>query len=137
MKEFWAGLMSVFTSKQIPIKPFASGEEFAQSVREYVGKLKSENQDASVFVNDVWKERIDKDWREALSKNGVLGKAEYAALDEQVSELSRETVDLKFVLYIVVILLLLGAGWWFFVRKPKSAGAPPPEPPPSVPPEGE
>ncbi len=129
--EFWAGVQKEFTTKEIPIKPFSNGQEFSANVREYAEQLKASGQDPSVFVDEVWKQHIDKDWREALCKESILGKTEYASLDAVVGDLSKEKVDLKFILYIVIILALLFGGWWFFIRKPKGQAAEPPPAPPA------
>jgi hypothetical protein len=97
-------------------------------VRTYVDNLKKDDQDPSAFVNELWKGRIDREWREALSKESMLGKTEYAALDKLVSELSQGKVDQKFILYSLLVVLLVAAAWWFFVRKPKPKPAPPGQP---------
>jgi hypothetical protein len=73
----------------------------------------------------VWKTRIDKEWRDALSRDGMLGKEEYAALDKMVGELAESKFDMKFVLYIGIIALVALVLWWLLARKPK--------PPPAAP----
>jgi hypothetical protein len=114
---FWAGLQHEFTLKQLTVLPFTDAAGFSSSVRAYVEAVKQSGQDASVFADEVWKGRIDKEWREALSKETMLGKTEYAALDKLVSELSKEKVDLRFILYIAIIIVIAVAVWWFFIRK--------------------
>jgi hypothetical protein len=76
-----------------------------------------------VFVNDIWKERIDKEWRESLIREKMLGKAEYAALDRLVSELAQEKLDQRFLIYSLIVVALVLVAWWVFTRKPKT---PPP-----------
>jgi hypothetical protein len=116
----WDGIAKEFTTKGITVDPFHDGASFASSIRNYMNTLKESGQDASTFVNDVWKARIDKEWREALAKPGVLGSAEYAALDREVSQLTRPAIDVKFIVYSLIVILLALAVWWFFVRKPKN-----------------
>jgi hypothetical protein len=116
---FWAGLQREFTTKQLTVLPFTDAPGFSASMRAYVEAVKQSGQDATVFADEVWKGRIDKEWREALSKETMLGKAEYAALDKLVSELSKEKVDLKFILYIAIVIVIGIAVWWFFIRKSK------------------
>jgi hypothetical protein len=116
---FWGGLRKEFTDKGVTVDPFLDAPGFAASVRTYVAGLKASGQDPSVFVNEIWRAKIDKEWRDALSREGMLGKAEYASLDKMVSELSQDKFDLKFVIYLLVVVLLVFGGWWFFVRKPK------------------
>ena len=116
---FWAALQQEFTTKQLTVLPFTDAAGFSASMRAYVDAVKQSGQDASVFVDEVWKGRVDKEWREALSKESMLGKTEYAALDKLVSELSKETIDLKFLLYIAIFLAVVFLLWWFFFRKAK------------------
>ncbi len=117
---FWASLQKEFTDKQLTILPFTDAAGFSASIRAYVEAVKQSGQDPRVFVEDVWRDRIDKEWRDALSKDSMLGKAEYAALDKLVSELSRDKFDMKFVVYILLVIAVVIALWWFFIRKPKA-----------------
>ncbi len=112
-----------FSANGITLQPFNDAKTFSQSVRAYIATLKTSGQDPTVFVDKVWKERIDKEWREVLSKESMLGKAEYAALDQLVSELHAEQVGGHFYLYVVLILALIVAIWWFFFRKPRARKA--------------
>jgi len=116
---FWAALSQEFTSRGVSIKPFSDAPSFSASVRVYVDSAKASGADASVFVNDIWKERIDKEWRDALSKESMLGKVEYAALDKYVSELGQQKFDTKFILYIILFAAVVAGIWWFVGRKPK------------------
>jgi len=123
-KTFWTAIQKEFTDKAIPVNSFSDARTFSESIRSYVQMAKTSGEDPSVFVNDVWKARIDKEWREALTKDAMLGRAEYAALDKLVSELGAQKFDLRFVLYALVVLALAIAVWWFFIRKPKPASTP-------------
>jgi hypothetical protein len=116
---FWASLQKEFTDKQLTILPFTDAAGFSASIRAYVEAVKQSGQDPKVFVDEVWRDRIDKEWREALSKDSMLGKVEYASLDKLVSELSREKFDMKFIVYILLVVAVVVAIWWFFIRKPK------------------
>jgi hypothetical protein len=118
-----ASIEKEFSSNGIQLQPFGDARTFSQSVRAYIATLKTSGQDPTVFVDKVWKERIDREWREVLSKESMLGKAEYAAIDQLVSELHAEQVGGKFYLYFALILALVVAIWWFFFRKPKAKQA--------------
>lgn len=123
---FWGRLLKEFTDKQLTVLPFTDGQSFSSSIRAYVEAVKQSGQDASVFADEVWRDRVDKEWRDALTKENMLGKNEYAALDKLVSELSKEKVDLRFVLYIAAIIILAVAVWWIFFRKRKPKAPPAP-----------
>lgn len=118
-----ASIEKEFTTNGITLQPFSDAKTFSQSVRAYIATLKTSGQDPTVFVDKVWKERIDREWRDVLSKESMLGKAEYAAIDQLVSELHAEQVGGHFYLYVVLVLALVVAIWWFFFRKPKAKHA--------------
>ncbi len=116
---FWSELYKDITGKGIKIQPFTDGRSFSASIQAYVDSLKAKGEDPTPFVNDVWKERIDKDWREALSHESMLGKTEYASLDKYVSTLSEGRFNLKFVAYMLIVVILVALLVWQFRRKPK------------------
>jgi len=122
---FWSTLEREFSTKGIVLPPFSDAPGFSTGIRTHVETLKNSGDDATVFVDEVWKTRIDKEWRDALSREGMLGKEEYAALDKMVGELAGGKFDMKFVLYIGIIALVALVLWWLLARKPK--------PPPAAP----
>ncbi len=122
---FWAGLQKEFTQAGITVTPFSDGPTFSSSIRRYVTSLAASKQDPQPFVETLWKQKIDRDWREALSRDAMLGKAEYASLDKLVSELSRDTIDLTFIAYLAGILVIIAAIWFLVFRKKKPAQPPP------------
>jgi hypothetical protein len=116
---FWGALHKEFTSREVKVLPFTDGRSFSASIRAYVDSAKTKRENTKVFVNEIWKSRIDKEWREALSRESMLGKTEYVALDKYVSELGEEKIDAKFLVYIGLVVILVAAAWWLFSRKPK------------------
>lgn len=116
---FWNGLQKEFTAAGVTVDPFTDGPSFSRSVRAYVATLKQTKADPTTFVETLWKEKIDRDWREGLIKESMLGKTEYAALDKLVSELSKDTIDLKLILYVLGIIVIVGAAWFLLFRRKK------------------
>jgi hypothetical protein len=116
---FWGTLHKDITTRGAKVLPFTDGRSFSASIHSYVDSAKAKGEDTRPFINDIWKARIDKEWREALSRESMLGKAEYAALDKYVSALAEEKFDLKFVLYLGIVGILVVLAWWIFGRKPK------------------
>ena len=127
---FWGGLQKEFTTAGIAVAPFNDGPSFSSSIRQHVASLAASKQDPQPFVETLWKQKIDKEWREGLSKDAMLGKTEYAALDKLVSELSRETIDMTFVAYIAGILVIVVLIWLLIFRKKKRPDQPAPPPAP-------
>jgi len=121
---FWSGLQKEITGTGITVDPFTDGPSFSRSIRAYVAMLKQTKQDPTTFVETLWKEKIDRDWRDGLSKESMLGKTEYASLDKLVSELSKDTIDLKLILYVLGIIVIVAAVWYFLFRKKKPAELP-------------
>ena len=125
---YWSNLGKEFTDKNVQVKPFTDGKSFSASVRQYVDSMKTSGHDASVFVDEVWKKRIDKEWRESLTRESMLGKVEYASLDQAVSELTQSKFNYMFVLYAAIILAIVVLVWKLVGRKSKpapDAGTPP------------
>jgi uncharacterized small protein (DUF1192 family) len=127
---FWGGLQKEFTAAGIAVAPFNDGPSFSSSVRQEVASLAASKQDPQPFVETLWKQKIDRDWRDGLTKDAMLGKTEYAALDKLVSELSRETIDMTFLAYIAGILVLAALIWFFVFRRKKRPDHPAPAPAP-------
>lgn len=121
-ESFWAGLMNEFTSRNVLVQPFNDGKSFAASIRSYVESAKQNPDDNTrVFVEEIWIQRIDKDWRSALESESMLGKLEYASLDRLVSQLHKERFNWQIVFWIANIIAVILVGWWFLARKPKAA----------------
>ena len=114
---FWSGLNAEFTANDIPIHPFHDVSSFTENVTGYVDSMKAGDRDASGFVVNVWKNRIDREWRESLSLEGVMGRTEYASLDKKVSELGEKKVDAKFIVILGILLVLLAITWVMLSRK--------------------
>lgn len=121
-ESFWAGLRNEFTSRNVLVQPFNDGKSFAASIRSYVESAKKNSDDNTrVFVEEIWIQRIDKDWRSALESESMLGKLEYASLDRLVSQLHKERFNWQIVFWIANIIAVILVGWWFLARKPKTA----------------
>lgn len=114
---FWSGLQKEFSAAGVGVAPFHDGPTFSASIRTYVATLKAGTQDPAPFVDIVWKQKIDKEWRDGLMKESMLGKSEYAALDKLVSEVSKESIDLKLILYLLGVVVIIGGVWYFLFRK--------------------
>ncbi|HTO93796.1 MAG TPA: hypothetical protein VMM80_05470 [Bacteroidota bacterium] len=125
---FWGGLQKEFAQAGITVAEFHDGPSFASSVRTYVASLAASKQDPRPFVENLWKQKIDRDWRDGLTKDGMLGHTEYAALDRAVSELSKERIDMTFIAYIAGVLAIVAAVWFFVFRRRKPTAPSPPAP---------
>jgi hypothetical protein len=120
---FWTGIAEEFTSRGVAVAPFSDGATFSSAIRALVDSLQRTDADPTVFVKHIWTDRIDKDWREALIREPMLGRTEYASLDRLVSELGAQRVDQKFMLYTAAVVVLVFIGWWFLKRKPAAKQA--------------
>jgi hypothetical protein len=127
-KAFWTTLGKEFTSRGVQIQPFTDAPGFSASIRACVQDHKANNTDARVFVEDVWKARIDREWKAALTRESMLGNEEYAALNALVTSLTPPTMDTRYLLYIGIIAVVAAVLWWLLARKRR-----PPEPKPTTP----
>lgn len=119
---FWASLMHEFTSRNILLQPFNDGKSFSASIRSYVESAKNSSDESTrIFVDEIWIQRVDKDWRGALESESMLGKLEYASLDRLVSQLHKERFNWQIVFWIANVIAVILVGWWFLSRKPKNA----------------
>ncbi len=124
---FWQALQKEFTDKGVAVDPFTNGPGFSASIRKYISSVKTSGGDAGVFVNDIWKAKIDREWRDALVQPAMLGQAEYAALDREVSQLAAPSLTTRYMVYGLIILLLAVLGWWFFSRRNRTQAPPAPQ----------
>ena len=111
-----------------PDPPFTDAPGFSASIRAYVQEVKKSKADPRVFVEDVWKARIDREWKAALTRESMLGKDEYAALDALVTGLTPPAMDTRYLIYIGIIAVVAAVLWWLLARKRR-----PPEPKPTPP----
>lgn len=121
---FWASLTNEFSSRGVLIQPFNDAKSFSASVRSYVESSRTSSTDPKTFVDEIWIQRIDKDWRQALESESMLGKVEYASLDKLVSQLHQERFDWKILFYVLNVIAVVAVGWWFLTRKTKTAHQP-------------
>ncbi|MBI4534888.1 MAG: hypothetical protein HY708_01330 [Ignavibacteriae bacterium] len=121
----WSALANEFSSQGVEVIPFDNAQSFSESIREYVQAAKVTGEDTKTFVKDVWIDRVDKEWRDVLIKDSMLGRTEYASLDKLVGELEGDRFDWMIVLYAVLVLGVGLMGWRIAVsRKPKPEQAP-------------
>jgi hypothetical protein len=128
-KAFWNALLKEFTKQGIAVTPFADAPGFSASIRSYVTELQASKEDPRVFVEDVWKARIDREWKAALMRESMLGKDEYAALNALVTGLTPPTVDTRYLVYVGIIAIVAAVLWWFLARKRRPTVPVPPAPP--------
>ena len=121
---FWSGLMNEFTSRGVLVQPFSDAKSFSATIRSYVDSAKTSGMDTKIFVDEVWILRIDKDWRNALESESMLGKVEYGSLDKAVSQLHKDKFDWKIVFWLVNVAAIVLVGWWFLTRKQKNNSQP-------------
>jgi uncharacterized protein (UPF0335 family) len=118
---FWASLTEEFKSRNVLVQPFNDAKSFSASIRSYVESAQRSGEDTKAFVDEIWIQRIDKDWRPALESETMLGKLEYASLDKTVSQLHKEKFNWSILWWVLNVLAAAGVVWWFLTRKPKAA----------------
>jgi hypothetical protein len=128
-KAFWSALLKEFTNQHLAVTPFADAPGFSASIRAFVSELQASKGDPRVFVEDVWKARVDREWKAALIRESMLGKDEYAALNALVTGLTPPAVDTRYLMYVGIIAIVAAILWWFLARKRKPTVPVSPAPP--------
>lgn len=129
---FWTSLMDEFQSRNVLVQPFSDAKSFSASIRSFVESSLKEGSDSKTFVDEIWIQRIDKDWRPALESESMLGKLEYASLDKVVSQLHKEKFNWSILWWALNILAVIVVGWYFLTRKPKAVAQADPATKPNV-----
>ena len=127
-KAFWTALLKEFRERDIEVRTFSDAPGFSASIREYIQGVKTNKLDPRVFVEDVWKARIDREWKAALTRESILGNEEYAALHSLVTGLTPPAMDTPYLIYIGIIAVVAAVLWWLLARKRR-----PPEPHSTIP----
>lgn len=120
-ESFWASLMAEFSNRGVLVQPFNDGKSFSASIRSYVEAAQKSGENTKVFVDEVWIQRIDKDWRAALESESMIGKVEYASLDKAVSQLHKDRFNWQIVFWVFNVIAVIAVGWWFLTRKSRSS----------------
>ncbi len=120
----WAGVMREFSSRSVAVHPFTDAQSFSASIRAYVDSAKAAGGDTKAFDDEIWVQRIEKEWKPTLEKDILLGKTEYASLDRKVAELRENKFDWKIVFWVVNGIVIVLVAWWLFNRKPKKVQQP-------------
>ncbi len=123
MSSLWKGIMAEFTAKGIMIPPFDNGATFKASIQQYLESARIKGSDETVFVEEVWKERIDKEWRSTLVQESVMGAATYAQLDLAVSEFAVKTLNWKTAGAIALVFVIVIGTILIRARRDRKAAA--------------
>lgn len=118
---FWTSLAAEFSNRGVSVQQFNDPKSFSASIRSYVETAKANGADTRVFVDEIWIQRIDKDWKAALENESMLGKVEYASLDKTVSQLHKEKFNWQIVFWVFNVIAVVVVGWWILTRKPKKS----------------
>lgn len=134
----WANLNGEFFSKQIPVQPFHSGDEFVANLSGYfdaeINDSKSSDAEKSDrlkhFLNDVWDPSINSQWIPTLVDGGIITRDQQNQLQTKLATWEAATKPSHTVLYatiFVVIVLVIVVAVVIMRRKKPQAGEPGPQ----------
>jgi TolA-binding protein len=134
----WAGLNGEFSSKQIPVQPFHSGDEFVANLSSYFDSEINDSKSSSLekesrlkhFLNDVWDPSINSQWIPTLVDGGIITRDQQNQLQTKLAMWEAATQPSHTVLYaaiIVVIVLVIVVAVVMMRRKKPQAGEPNPQ----------
>ena len=134
----WANLSGEFSSKQIPLEPFHSADEFVASLGNYFDEQTSDSKSTSAersdrlkhFLNDVWEPSINSQWIPALVDEGIITRDQQNQLQTKLAAWEAATKPSHTVLYaaiFVVILIVIVVAIVAMRRKKPELGQPKPQ----------
>ena len=125
MNGIWAGVGREFTDRGLSVNAFHDGPTFSAAIRALIAQYRDNGGDKSVFIDQVWKGRIHSEWKDVLEREGVLGKTEFASLDQAVNELNASHFNVLLISFIIgVVVVAIGLWWWLLARKRSKAVEP-------------
>jgi len=132
----WTDLNGEFSSKQIPVQPFHSADEFVANLSKYfddqINDSKSSNEEKAKnlnhFADDVWNPSINSQWLPTLVDGGVITKdqenqlqTKFASWQSAVKPSHMFLYAGIFIIILIVIIVIVIRG-----RKKPQAGEPNP-----------
>ncbi len=133
----WASLNGEFSSKQIPVQPFHSGDEFVSNLSNYFDEQANDSKSSTSekadrlnhFLNDVWNPSISSQWLPTLVDGGIITKDQQTQLQTKLALWEASTKSSNMILYAVifVVILLVIIGFVVMRRKKPQAGEPKPQ----------
>jgi TolA-binding protein len=123
----WAGLNAEFASKQIPVQPFHSGDEFVANLSKYFDDQTNDSKSSSAekesrlnhFLNDVWNPSINSQWLPTLVDAGIITRDQQSQLQTKLSTWEAATKPSHTLLYAVIFLVILAVVVFFVIRNRK------------------
>lgn len=111
----WKNLNEEFASKQIPIEPFNSGNEFVANLGKYIdeqaGDSKSSNAEKlsrlNHFLDDVWNSSINSQWLPTLVDAGIITKDQVNQLQTKLASWQNAAKPSYTLWYAVIFLVVL------------------------------
>jgi len=111
----WANLNGEFSSKQIAVQPFHSGDEFVANVNGYfdeqINDTKSSDAQKSDqlnhFLDDVWNPSINSQWLPTLVDAGIITRDQQNQLQVKLASWEAATKPSHALLYAVIFLAIL------------------------------
>ena len=109
----WLSLNGEFAGKQIPVKPFHSGDEFVANLSNYFDEQTNDSKSSgdektarlNHFLNDVWNPSIDSQWLPTLVDAGIITRDQQSQTGDEVGGLG---IGYKTIAHVLVCCDLRG-----------------------------
>jgi hypothetical protein len=111
-EEVWQTIKEDFEEKGIALNTFSDGEEFTNSVNEYIEKEKKtisvipEEQakhSFELFADDAWSNEVKPKWSTFLIENGMLSEVNQEAIEENIDVWRSELYSSNIWLWIIIL----------------------------------
>ena len=110
-QEVWQSIKEDFETKGIPLADFSGGEEFTNSVIQYIegertiieGVTKKDAKNSfEIFADSAWLSDIEPKWTNFLIENGMLAETDKEVIEENIEVWRSEIYPSKWWLWIVI-----------------------------------
>jgi len=111
----WTGLNNEFTSKEISIQPFHSGDEFVANLGNYFDAQTSDTKTSSDertvrlnnFLDHVWNPSVGSQWLPMLVDEGIVTKDQQTQLQTKLAAWEASTQPSHTLLYIIILVVVV------------------------------
>jgi TolA-binding protein len=132
----WASLNAEFSSKQIPVQPFHSSDEFVANLSSYFDQQMNDSQSSSDekasrlkhFLDDVWNPSINSQWLPTLVDAGIITRDQDGQLQTKLASWEAATKPSHTLLYAIIFIVILAGVIVIVIRNRKKPQATEPNP---------
>ena len=111
-QEAWESIQEMFAEKGVPLNSFSDGEEFTNSVNQYIENEKVNievipeeiaERSFATFVDSTWQTEMETQWTPFLIEHGMLAETSKDAIEENIDVWRSELSPSKWWIWVIVL----------------------------------